>query len=101
MAAATTDRGSKGRGTAAIAVAAGAVFLAVLALLALQLRANPGAVGLATRKPRVVVVRRVYVTTVHERIVGGTGTGATVSRSTASVAAPAVAASPAPTTRTS
>ncbi len=76
--------------TAVVAVAA---FLAVLAVLALQLRSNPASVGLATQKPRVVILRRVYQTTVHERIVGGAGAGGTtVQSSSASVVAPSAPA---------
>lgn len=81
--------------TALIAIAG---FLAVLALLALQLRSNPSSVGLATQKPRVVILRRIYETTVHERVIGA-ATGTTVQRST-SVAAAAAPSAPV-TTHTS
>ncbi len=102
MAAATTDRaGARSRGPAPIALAAAAVFLAILALLALELRSNPRSVGIADRKPRVVVVRRVYETTVHERIIGASGPSGTVRHSAASVSTPATVANAAPTTRTS
>ena len=87
--------------TACIALA---VFLTLLVVLATQLRNDPRSVGLASQKARVVIVRRVYETVVHERIIGATaatGAGATtVSSSSASVAGPATPATPV-TTRTS
>jgi hypothetical protein len=87
--------------TACIALA---LFLALLVVLATQLRNDPRSVGLASQKARVVIVRRVYETVVHERIIGATAaTGAaatTVSSSSASVAGPATPATPF-TTRTS
>ena len=96
-------RSSHGRGTVVTTAAAAiAAFLAVLIVLALQLRSNPASVGLATQKPRVVILRRVYQTTVHERIVGGSGAGGTTVRSSsASVAAPSAPASTPVSTHTS
>jgi hypothetical protein len=87
--------------TASIALA---TFLALVIVLAIQLRNNPGAAGLASQKPRVVIVRRIYETTVHERVIaagGGGGAGAaTVSSSSASVSGAALPATPV-VTRTS
>jgi len=81
-----------------------AVFLALIVVLATQLRNDPRSVGLVSQKARVVIVRRVYETVVHERVIGATAaTGApatTVSTSSASVASPALPATPV-TTRTS
>jgi hypothetical protein len=70
-----------------------ACFLAVLALLSSQLQAP-------TRSPRpVVVLRKIYRTTVVTTIAGGTGTtGTSVSQSVSGSGAVPVAA---PTTRTS
>ena len=90
-------------GVGATATVALAGFMVVLTVLAMQLRNNPGSVGLATVKPRVVVVRRIYQTTVHERIIGATGVaGTTVQSSSASVSSPPTPVAVAPvTTRTS
>ena len=87
-----------------------AAFLALVIVLAIQLRDHPGAAGLAAQKPRIVIVRRIYQTTVHERIIaaagasagGGTtaGAGTTTSSSSASVSGPPLPAAPV-TTRTS
>ena len=75
-----------------------AVFLALVIVLAIQLRDHPGSVGLAAQKPRVVVVRRIYETTVHERIIaaaGATGAGGTtVSSSSANVSGAPLPAAP-------
>lgn len=95
-------RSPQARGTVmTTAVVAVAAFLAVLTVLALQLRSDPASVGLATQKPRIVILRRVYETTVHERVVGGGGGGTTVHSSSASVAAPSATASPPVSTHTS
>lgn len=77
--------------TVSVALAA---FLVLLIVLATQLRNDPSAAGLATQKPRVVVVRRIYETIVHERIIGASGkSGATtVSSSSAESASPLPAA---------
>lgn len=95
---------TRGPGVVATACIALAVFLTLLVVLATQLRNDPRSVGLASQKARVVIVRRVYETVVHERIIGATaatGAGATtVSSSSASVAGPATPATPV-TTRTS
>jgi hypothetical protein len=92
-------------GVGATAMVALAGFMAILALLAIQLRNDPRSGGLVTVKPRVVILRRVYQTTVHERIVGASGPasgGTTVQSSSASVSGPATPAAAAPvTTRTS
>jgi hypothetical protein len=80
-----------------------AAFLALVIVLAIQLRDHPGA-GLAAQKPRIVIVRRIYQTTVHERIIAaagaGGGGGTTVSSSSANVSPPPLPAAPV-TTRTS
>jgi hypothetical protein len=74
-------------------------FLAVLALLAAQLRATPPAAAAPT--PRVVVLRRIYRTTiVEDGLPAGRGGAATVSVST-SGASSAASSTAAPTTRTS
>ena len=95
---------TRGPGVVATACIALAVFLTLLVVLATQLRNDPRSVGLASQKARVVIVRRIYETVVHERIIGATaatGAGATtVSSSSASVAGPATPATPV-TTRTS
>lgn len=94
-------RGS-GAGAATTAIVAVAAFLAVLVVLALQLRSNPGAVGLTKQRPRVVIVRRIYQTTIHERIIGaGGGGGTTIQSSQASVSGPAVASAAPVSTHTS
>ena len=96
---------ARGPGGLAIASLALAVFLALMVVLATQLRDNPGAVQrLASRRPHVVVVRRVYQTVIRERVVSaavpaGAG-GTTVSSSGASYSGSAPVAA-APTTRTS
>jgi hypothetical protein len=81
-----------------------AAFLPLVIALAIQLRDHPGAAGLATQKARIVIVRRIYQTTVHERIIaaaGATGAGGTtVSSSSANVSGPPLPAAPV-TTRTS
>ncbi len=64
-----------------------AAFLAILAMLASQLRAAP-----ARTSRRVVVVRRVYQTRVLETDVGGSGGGSSVTQSVSSRATPSVAA---------
>lgn len=72
-------------------------FLVVLALLAGHLRAS------ATAAParRVVVIRKVYRTTVVEKLVGGSGpNGTSVTQSVSGSSAAGVSSS-APTTRTS
>jgi hypothetical protein len=70
-----------------------AAFLAVLAVLTAQLRTAP-------TRPRVIVVRRVYRTTVVETVLGQRSGGTSVSRSTSSSGS-APATSVAPTTRVS
>ena len=93
---------SRRRGVTTAAVTATAAFLAVLTVLALQLRANPASAGIATQKPRVVILRRVYQTTVHERIIGAAGKGGTtVSSSSASVSGATAPTSTPITTHTS
>ena len=97
-------RSSQARGTVVTtAVVAVAAFLAVLIVLALQLRSDPASVGLATHKPRIVILRRIYQTTVHERVVGAGGGagGTTVHSSSASVAAPSASTTPPVSTHTS
>ena len=69
-------------------------FLAILALLASQMRAPP-----ARPARRVVVVRRVYETRVVETVVGGAGGGSSVTQSVSGT--PATALAPVPTTRSS
>lgn len=68
-------------------------FLVVLAMLITQLHVAPS-------KPRVVVVRRVYRTTVVETVLGQRAGGTTVSRSTTGAGSAPVAPA-APTTRVS
>ena len=83
--------------TASVALAA---FLVLLIVLATQLRNNPTAAGLAAR-PKVVVVRRIYETTIHERIIGASGkSGATTVSSSSPISAPPLPATPV-TTHTS
>ena len=81
-----------------------AAFLALVIVLAIQLRDHPGAAGVAAQKPRIVIVRRIYQTTVHERIIAAAGAtgggGTTVSSSSANVSGPPLPAAPV-TTRTS
>lgn len=73
-------------------------FLAVLALLAAQLRA--AAPAASAPAPRVVVLRRIYRTTiVEDGLAAGRGGAATVSVSTSGASSGASTA--APTTRTS
>jgi hypothetical protein len=79
-----------------IAAFALAAFLVVLLALTIRLRDDPRSVGLAPAVPRIVVVRRVYETVVHERVVGAaTATTppmpATVSVSSMSIRAPVAA----------
>jgi hypothetical protein len=74
-----------------------AAFLIVLALLAIQMRA--GASQSAARP--VIVLRKIYRTTVVETIAGGSGpTGASVTQSVSSSSTGSTAYA-APTTRTS
>jgi hypothetical protein len=68
-------------------------FLAVLALMAWQIRSAP-----ARPRPRMIVVRRVYETQVVETVVGATRRGSSVTQSVSSSAASLPAA---PTTRSS
>ena len=68
-----------------------AAFLAILAMLAWQMRSAPDR---ATR--RVVLVRRVYETRVIATVAGRTGRGSSV---THSVSSSVPTSSPAPTTR--
>lgn len=96
-AAATTERaGRRPRGIDRVSVMlfSLAAFLAVLAVLVSQLHVQ------ATRPhPRMMVVRRVYLTTTVETVIGARGGGTSVSQSSSSTplsGAPAV-----PTTRTS
>ncbi len=69
---------------------AGAAFLAVLALLAGQLRAGPSRTAAAS----VVVVRRIYETRIVETVpsAGGGAGGTSVSQSVSSSAAPTASA---------
>lgn len=74
-----------------------AAFFCVLALLAHQLQVSaPHAV----KRPRVVLIRRVYETTVVQTI-PGSGSGTSVSRSVSSSGSGYVPAPAAPTTRAS
>lgn len=97
--AATTDslrppvRRRQGPDRLTVILFATAAFLAVLALLISQL--HP-----AAAKPRVVVVRRLYQTTVVETILGQRAAATSVSRSTSSTGGEATAPL-APTTRVS
>lgn len=76
-----------------VILGATAAFLVVLALLVSQLHTVP-------TRPRVVVVRRVYQTTVVETVLGRRGGGTHVSQSTSSSGG-VPASVPAPTTRVS
>jgi hypothetical protein len=98
---ATAQRTAGSRRPVTAAVAALAAFLAVLALLALQLRSNPVAAGLLKPRPRVVIVRRVYETTVHERVIGGSSVSPPIKTSTVTAAAPVATAAAPVTTRVS
>jgi hypothetical protein len=75
--------------TVSVALAA---FLVLLIVLATQLRNDRTAADLAAQKPRIVIVRRIYETIVHERIIGATGKGGATTVSSSS----AVSASPLP-----
>jgi len=91
------SRGGADRVTIMLLTVAG--FLAVFAILAEQMRA--AAPGAPATSPRVVVMRRVYQTTVvDDTMPAGRGGRATVSVST-SGASSVGAGAPAPTTRTS
>lgn len=111
MTAAATDRAAQPAGdprparwgVGATAMVALAAFMVVLTLLAIQLRTNPASLGLVAARSRVVVVRRIYQTTVHERIIGATGSpgaATTVSSSSVGVSSPPAAGAPV-STRTS
>lgn len=67
-----------------------AAFLVILAVLASEMRAAP-----ARASRRVLVVRRVYETRVVERVVGGSGSGSSVTQSVSSSAGASVSATPA------
>jgi hypothetical protein len=71
-------------------------FLAVLALLISQLH-----VAAPAPRPKLVVVRRVYRTTVIETVIGRRGGGTSVSQSSSSSSTPVSATAAAPTTRVS
>ena len=76
-----------------------AAFFCVLALLAHQLQASTPR---ATKRPRVIVVRRVYQTTVVTTLIGsGSGSGTSVSQSVSSSGSGYVPTPAAPTTRAS
>jgi hypothetical protein len=88
-------RGSGGRRTSGpdrltVWLVAGAAFLAVLALLAGQLRARTSRTAAAP----VVVVRRIYETRIVETVpsAGGAAAGTSVSQSVSSSGAPAASA---------
>ncbi len=72
-----------------------AAFLAILALLAWQVRSAP-----TPPRHRVMVLRRVYETRVVETVIGAARGGSTVTQSVSS-SAPASSVSAAPTTRSS
>ena len=94
--AAAPRRRRTGPGGAPIAFGALAAFLAVLAVLATQLRDDPRSVrAYGSVRPRVVLLRRIYQTVIRERVVTAPGgaAGTTVSSSGASVSG---AAPPAP-----
>jgi len=82
-----------------IALLSVTAFLLLLAVLGSQLRHTSSAV---VARPRSVIVRKVYVTTVVERIPAGSSAPAPRPTSVTSVSAPVTAAAPAPVvTRTS
>jgi hypothetical protein len=87
-----TAAGADGVTVMLLAVAA---FLAILALLAWQVRSAP-----ALPRHRVIVLRRVYETRVVETVIGAAHGGSTVTQSVSS-SAPSSSASAAPTTRSS
>jgi hypothetical protein len=92
------DRSRRGPDRVTVMLLTLAAFLAVLAILAARLRATPAAAPAPS--PRVVVLRRVYRTTiVDDGGSDGRGRGTTVSVSTSGAAAPT--APTAPTTRAS
>ena len=90
------DRPSRSRGgsAATVGLLSLAGFLAVLALLGSQLRAT--STSAEVRRP--VLLRKVYRTTVDERVIGAVSRGPSSSTSESSSGA---AAAPLPTTRTS
>jgi hypothetical protein len=91
------SRGGPDRLTVMLLVLAG--FLVVLAILATRLRTAPAQASVPA--PRVVVLRRIYRTTVvDDGLATGRGATATVSVSV-SGATPPTTSGPAPTTRTS
>lgn len=100
----------RGRGPDRVAVAlfSLAAFLLILAFLSVQLRAGTQLATATASRPREIIQRRVYRTTVVERVFpAGTGGSAssgspTVSQSVSGSAAPAAAVLPAaPVTRAS
>ena len=80
-----------------VALFSAAVFLAVLALLATQMR-SAGSVGGAHR---VVVLRRVYQTTIVETVGTGSNGGGTSVTQSVSSSGTSYSQSAAPTTRSS
>ena len=95
---ALSDRGApsrRGPDRLTVVLLSVAAFLSVLALLGTQLRAAAS----SPRAPRVVLVRRIYRTTVVETIAGG-GRGPAVSESVSSSGSTG-SVSAVPTTRTS
>lgn len=86
-------RRTRGAGVVATAAAALALFLALLVVLAVRLREHPPAAAVHVA-PRVVIVRRVYETIVHERVIGATGPNRPTTISTSSVAVPGASATP-------
>lgn len=80
---------------ASVMLLSAAAFLAVLALLAWQVRATPA----TTARQRIVIVRHVYQTTVVETIKGA-GSGTSVSQSVSSSGSGSLAVAPV-TTRSS
>ena len=102
------DRGSQSRRrvshqtVVAIAAPALAAFLVLLVVLTAALRQHPPALSLVSHKPRIVVVRRVYETVVHERVIGASGASGPAATTTSSSSVASVAPLPTPvTTRTS
>jgi hypothetical protein len=93
-----TGRRSRRGPLVAFAAATLGGILVVLIVLATALRDDPATVGLATSRPRVVIERRVYVTTVHESVVGAHVRVAAPppSQSTSSTTLPPAAAPAAP-----
>jgi|GEM_PF-2346784 len=91
--AAQTTRAAAGRpggDRITVALCALAAFLAVLAVLAWQVRASPVAPG-----STAVVVRRVYETRIVETVRGSRGGGSSITQSVSASGAPTPLAAPA------